>query len=76
MARVKKAAATEIEMAVPFESTPGTWSICKAIDQEFTLDGDFAAIATNLNVAVDAVTWSMEDEIFNGLDCHRLSGTV
>lgn len=63
-------------MSAPFEPTPGTWAITKQADTEFTLDGDFAALAGNLSAEIDAITWTVTDVVINDMDCHTLSGTI
>lgn len=76
MGRPRKVSTMELQMATPTESTPGTWYLCKPIDAEFTLEGDFAVLASHLNAAIEDITWTVTDEEYSGFDCHRLSGTV
>lgn len=68
-------AAMEMQMPAPVEGPTGTFSIWKPHDTEFTLAGDFAAIAAALNLDISQVVWVGQDNIVNNdIDGHVLSG--
>jgi len=69
-------AAKDIPMGTPVETTPGTYKVFKPHGKEFTLAGDFTAIAAALGLELDAVAFTVIDETTNGLDGHALVGTA
>lgn len=73
MARPKKGAST---MPAPTEVSPGQFGVWKPLDQEFSLDGDFAAIAADLGVSIDQVSYSITSEVKNDIDGHTLKGVL
>lgn len=73
MARPKKGA---VPMPAPTESSPGVFSVWKPLDQEFYLATDHAAIAADLGVPIEQVTFTWTNEVQSGIDGHRLIGTI
>jgi hypothetical protein len=65
----------ERAVPAPVEAPTGTWSIWKPKDVEFTLAGDFAAIAAAVGKPIDEVVWvGTESVVNNDIDGHVLSG--
>jgi hypothetical protein len=48
--------------------------IFKPHGEEFSLDGDFAAVAAALSLSVDQVAWAVEDDAIDGIDGKSLVG--
>jgi len=48
--------------------------IFKPHGEEFSLEGDFAAIAAELNLSTDQITWTIEDDQADGIDGKSLVG--
>lgn len=72
----KAAAATEEPtiMYVIQDATDAGKKIFKPHGEEFTTDGDFAAIAAALNLTTDQITWTLEDDQADGIDGKSLVG--
>ena len=78
MATRKPKAAAAIEettnMVVIQDATDAGKKIFKTHGEEFSFDGDFAAIAAELNLTTDQITWTIEDDQANGIDGKSLVG--
>lgn len=70
MATRKKA--SENQMGVPVETSPGVFKLTKPTDQEFFLEEDFEALAESLSLPMNQIAWVIVDETVNGVDVHSL----
>ena len=66
----------EPPMAIVVTDIENGKKVFKPHGEEFTLAGDFAAIAAALNLPTEAVTWSIEDDAIDGIDGKSLVGRV
>ena len=58
------------------DASPAGKKIFKPHAEEFSVEGDFAAIAAALNLPADQITWSVVDDAVDGIDGHSLVGVA
>jgi len=62
------------DMIVVQEASNNGKKIFKPHGEEFTLDGDFNSIAVALNLQIEAIEFSIEDDSADGIDGKSLVG--
>lgn len=61
-------------MSVVIQDIEDGKKIFKPHGEEFSLEGDFAAIAAALNLSHDQISWTIEDDQADGIDGKSLVG--